>query len=322
MSSEKIKSLKRKLEKAKKKLKNVSRSVSRRSSIPMQRPIPRRVQKPVVPDQELHEILSYNPTHAYLNIDALKKKASMRMLLFSNNSLMTPIKALPKTLSLSKYTDIVFDQGQLGSCTANALSLCYRMLTKVSGTPYTPSRLAIYYYERLLEGSVNYDAGADPVDGMSYIKQNGIQSESTWPYIISKFTMLPTTNLIEQQNHKISSYSVIPIDSNALSMIKTYINNNIPIVFCFVVYASFESDAVTKTGLVPMPPSKVLPRGVKKDTILGGHATTIIGYDDTKSLFTVQNSWGTSWGLKGNFLIPYAYITNPRLCIELSIINI
>lgn len=31
----------------------------------------------------------------------------------------------------------------------------------------------------------------------------------------------------------------------------------------------------------------------------GGHATSIIGYSDSKSAFLIRNSWGTSWGLNG-----------------------
>ena len=39
----------------------------------------------------------------------------------------------------------------------------------------------------------------------------------------------------------------------------------------------------------------------------------VVGYDDSQSRFIVRNSWGTAWGLQGYFLMPYAYLTNPRL---------
>jgi C1A family cysteine protease len=49
------------------------------------------------------------------------------------------------------------------------------------------------------------------------------------------------------------------------------------------------------------------------EQMLGGHAVLAVGYDDAKQRFTVQNSWGTSWGDKGFFYMPYEYLTNPNL---------
>ena len=46
---------------------------------------------------------------------------------------------------------------------------------------------------------------------------------------------------------------------------------------------------------------------------VGGHAVIAVGYDDSTSRITVQNSWGTSWGDKGYFYMPYQYITNTNL---------
>ena len=49
------------------------------------------------------------------------------------------------------------------------------------------------------------------------------------------------------------------------------------------------------------------------ETLLGGHACYCLGYDDSKSSFIVRNSWGTGWGDKGHFYIPYQYLTNSNL---------
>jgi C1A family cysteine protease len=34
-----------------------------------------------------------------------------------------------------------------------------------------------------------------------------------------------------------------------------------------------------------------------------------------------MNSWGTGWGLKGFFALPYAYVTNPNLASDLWVVN-
>jgi C1A family cysteine protease len=77
----------------------------------------------------------------------------------------------------------------------------------------------------------------------------------------------------------------------------------------FSVYDSFESDEVAKTGIVPMP--------MKSESLLGGHATMAVGYDDKTQRFLVRNSWGESWGMKGYFTIPYAYLENRSLSDDL-----
>ncbi len=79
-------------------------------------------------------------------------------------------------------------------------------------------------------------------------------------------------------------------------------------VFGFSVYESFESDSVASTGVVPMPSPN--------EQLLGGHAVVLVGYDDTKKVWIVRNSWGTNWGQAGYFTMPYAYLTNSNLASD------
>jgi len=62
---------------------------------------------------------------------------------------------------------------------------------------------------------------------------------------------------------------------------------------------------VAGTGTAPMP-----SRGEK---MLGGHAVLAVGYDEARQRFLIMNSWGTGWGLKGYFTLPYPYLTDSRL---------
>ena len=73
-----------------------------------------------------------------------------------------------------------------------------------------------------------------------------------------------------------------------------------PFVFGFRVYDSFESPQVAQTGTVNLPGAGEQP--------LGGHAVLAVGYDDSSSRFIVRNSWGTSWGQRGYFTMPYTYL--------------
>jgi hypothetical protein len=82
-----------------------------------------------------------------------------------------------------------------------------------------------------------------------------------------------------------------------------------PIVFGVSVYESFESGTVAASGVVPMPSPH--------EGMLGGHAMLAAGYDDSRRVFIVRNSWGVDWGLKGYCTMPYDYLTNPDLCFGL-----
>ncbi len=69
---------------------------------------------------------------------------------------VAPAKTLPPTLSLRKQMPPVYDQGQLGSCTANSIGgiLEFNELKHQSEKDgaATPSRLFIYYNERAMGG--------------------------------------------------------------------------------------------------------------------------------------------------------------------------
>jgi C1A family cysteine protease len=91
--------------------------------------------------------------------------------------------------------------------------------------------------------------------------------------------------------------------------LKGCLASGFPFVFGFTCYESFEGEKVAKTGILPMPGSS--------EKVVGGHAVLCVGYDDKARMFTIRNSWGTSWGLKGYFKMPYSYLTNPRLASDL-----
>jgi len=216
--------------------------------------------------------------------------------------------ALPPFVDLTKLCPAVYDQGQLGSCTANAIAGAIefdQMKQQLPAPcPFAPSRLFIYYNERVIEGTVNSDSGANLRDGIKSTATQGVCREvPTWPYNIAHFAAKPSqAAYAEALNHKIASYQrLVPV----LGQMRGCLASGYPFVFGFTVYQSFESPAVAQTGHVPMP-------GPNEATI-GGHAVVAVGYDDSNQWFIVRNSWGTGWGMKGYFTMPYAYLTNPQL---------
>jgi len=104
-----------------------------------------------------------------------------------------PAKALPRTVSLRSKMPAVYDQGQLGSCTANSIGaiLEFNELKQAEADAATPSRLFIYYNERAMEGTISQDSGAEIRDGIKSVAQLGAPPETSWPYVITKFARKP-----------------------------------------------------------------------------------------------------------------------------------
>jgi C1A family cysteine protease len=209
-----------------------------------------------------------------------------------------PVVRLPKKMDLRIYCSEVENQGMLGSCTANALTGNLEFLDhKIDDEYKDVSRIFIYYNERVLEGTVDYDSGASLRDGIKTLRKIGACWESTWPYLIERFDKKPLKKCyIEAKKHRIVSYHRI----STLSEMLTCLAEGYPFVFGFTVYESFESQKVRQTGVVNMPR--------KKEKALGGHAVLAVGYDQKQKRFLVRNSWGIDWGKDGYFTMPYEYL--------------
>jgi len=210
---------------------------------------------------------------------------------------------LPGKVDLRPLCSKVEDQGQLGSCTANALAGAIEFLERKNKVPFKDfSRLFIYYNERVLEHTINSDSGAMLRDGIKTLAKQGACSEKSWPYEVSKFKSKPGPACYQEAlQHQITSYHRIL----TLDQMRTCLAEGFPFVFGFTVYESFETQQVSRTGIVNMPKPN--------EQLLGGHAVMAVGYDHAKQRVLVRNSWGTDWGLKGYFTMPYQYLSNRNL---------
>lgn len=226
------------------------------------------------------------------------------------------LRALPPKKDLTGQCPPVYDQGELGSCTANAIGAAHQFeqMKQNRKTAFVPSRLFIYYNERVILGTVNEDSGAMIRDGIKSVVKQGVCPEDLpgaqpheWPYLIRKFTTKPPKACYTKaMEHQVVSYQRV---TQTLNQMKGCLASGYPFVFGFTVYESFESDAVTKTGKVPLPHTG--------EAALGGHAVTAVGYNDADQRFIVRNSWGSKWGKKGYCFMPYAYLTDPDLAADI-----
>ncbi len=225
-----------------------------------------------------------------------------------------PVKALPDKVSLRSQMPPVYDQGQLGSCTANSVGaiLEFNELAQKEPDAATPSRLFIYYNERAMEGTVKDDSGAEIRDGIKSVAQVGAPPETLWPYVITKFaTKPPASAYAEARKHEAIRYARVAQDQTA---IQNVLASGFPISFGFTVYSSFETD-VGPSGIVPMPQPS--------EKVLGGHAVVAVGYKTIRGQLYIEcrNSWGSSWGDHGYFWMPAGYLTTSSLASDFWVIE-
>lgn len=212
---------------------------------------------------------------------------------------------LPVKTDLRKKCPTVYDQGQLGSCTANAIGAAFEFeqMKQDTGKAFLPSRLFIYYNERVMEHTANTDSGAQIRDGIKSVVKLGVCPETQWPYDIARFTRKPTVPCYTTAlNNQVLSYQRLV---QTLGQMKGCLAAGYPFVFGFSVYESFESPTVARTGVLNLPGPN--------EAQVGGHAVMAVGYDDRQQRFLVRNSWGAKWGQQGYFTMPYAYLTDNNL---------
>jgi C1A family cysteine protease len=226
------------------------------------------------------------------------------------------IAKISASVDLRDQCPDVYDQGRIGSCTANAIAGALEFdMMKQGLEVFTPSRLFIYYNERAIEGTTGSDAGAQIRDGIKSVASQGDCPEPEWSYDdtpagadgvfppgVKAATAPPQSCYDDAVQHEVLQYQ--SLDQNLADM-KGCLTAGYPFVFGFAVYPSFESDEVAQSGDVPMPAAS--------ERTIGGHAVLAVGYDDEDSLFICRNSWGSGWGDAGYFYMPYAYLLDNNL---------
>jgi C1A family cysteine protease len=244
----------------------------------------------------------------------VKDTPDPRDLLFTASPVVAA-KPLAKSADLRPGCPPVYDQGQVGSCTANSIAGAFEFAQKKQMlTDFMPSRLFIYYNERVMEHTVGQDAGAQIRDGIKSVVKQGVPPETDWPYSenLSVVTSKPNAQAFtDALQHTVISYHRIsaPTAPAFLTLMKSCLADGYPFAFGFTVYSAFEGPQVAKTGILNMPDKK-------KESVVGGHAVLAVGYDDKQNAILVRNSWGASWGQKGYFWMPYAYISDPKLASD------
>ena len=205
---------------------------------------------------------------------------------------------LDESVDLREWDSPIEDQGSLGSCVANAVTNAYELMVKYQypNKFVELSRLFVYYNSRVISNNISEDSGAYIKDALAGVKKYGICSEELWPYLYDKFDDQPTPDCYQDASkRKITEYSFLTTINEMLA--KLMIKH--PVLIGMNIYEEFL--VVDKDNpVLSMPTSISYP--------LGGHAVTALGYDLTKQLVLIKNSFGNEWGDNGYGWISFDYL--------------
>lgn len=220
---------------------------------------------------------------------------------------------LPRAVDLSHEAPPVMNQGMLGSCVANGITACMRTLMIRKGMPAPMlSRLQLYYDGRVVEDCVNEDTGLEVRDGVKCAQKLGVAREALWPYEVQKFKDKPTEDVyVDAERYQVLAYERVEVDAGC---IRQALARGFPVLIGISLFSSFESDAVEKNGMVPLP-------NYEDESIVGGHLMVAYGYGQKQGRFKVLNSWGEDWGDKGFCYIPEKYVGDPKIGSDYWIIT-
>jgi C1A family cysteine protease len=220
----------------------------------------------------------------------------------------------PDSFDLRENCPPVMDQGQLGSCTAHGITSALRYLLLANGKPDVPlARLQLYYDERVVEGGVNDDTGAEIRDGIKCAAKIGVAHEDLWPYDIALFRSKPSDPVYaDALQFEALVYERVKVSTIEIKRVIAF--HKVPVVVGVSLFDSFESDEVARTGVVPMP-------DLTKEQMIGGHCIYVVGYGQKKRHFTLRNSWNTDWGDNGDFYLPEHYLGSTKFGSDYWAIN-
>jgi C1A family cysteine protease len=220
--------------------------------------------------------------------------------------LTSPFQALPAAFSLRDRCPNIFDQGSLGTCTANAWCAAMAYLEGLGLQDREFSRLFVYWYTRVAieGGSGSVDSGAENRDVAKALAQFGACWEDTWPYIESNFSVPPPDAAVaEAALHKALFYYRCPdLDTLKSSIVQP---NGSPVVIGFSVPDNMMGGEAAATGEIHFP-------GIGEG-FRGGHAVLAAAFDDARKIgddvgaVGGPNSWGPDWGDRGWFWLPYRF---------------
>lgn len=191
----------------------------------------------------------------------------------------------------------VYDQGAVGSCTAQALALAVEALLPRAGyAAERPDRRALYWRERREIGTVLEDSGAIIADGVRILADEGWEREAHVPELVFDGEWIDPPAILGPTAPRLVSSEALDFDDATFA-------TELDAGHVVVVGLSVTEQWQRAWGTVALDE----PGGL----VIGGHAVALVGYSIPQRCWVVRNSWGAQWGTGGNVLLPWAWTQAP-----------
>lgn len=194
---------------------------------------------------------------------------------------------IPKNIDYRSFLQPVRNQGSQGTCYAQSAACMKEMQEKTEYglneylSPQFFYNHRDYWNNGEQDGEdVNEDYGMTGRDVMRILKNVGICKETEYPYgTLDTVDEIPAHLKVKALNHTIKSYARV----EELDDLKVSLVSNGLCLIAFPVYNYSDEMWIQN----------------ENESMQGGHAMTVVGFDDEKCHFIIRNSWGENWGDKG-----------------------
>lgn len=212
---------------------------------------------------------------------------------------------LPEAVSLLRFAPDRSNQGEQGSCVAWSCAYGAQTILTAAATGADPNTIRFspaYLYNQIkLEGC----QGSYLQRAMEAMQTNGGVPLSQFPYTDQDCNRVPDESAKQAgRQNVIHGFTRITNGDNineiSVRGIKEHLNKNAPVAIGMMVGQSFMQNMM---GQELWEPSDMDASQMG----MGGHAMTVIGYDDRKfgGAFQIMNSWGPEWGNNGIAWVRY-----------------
>lgn len=212
---------------------------------------------------------------------------------------------LPEAVSLLRFAPNRSNQGEQGSCVAWSCAYGAQTILTAAATGADPNTIRFspsYLYNQIrLEGC----QGSYLQRAMEAMQKNGGVPLSQYPYTDQDCERMPTSADVQAgRQNVIHGFTRITNGDNineiSVRGIKEHLAKDAPVAIGMMVGQSFMQNM--------MGQELWEPSGMDASQMgMGGHAMTVIGYDDRKfgGAFQIMNSWGPEWGNNGVAWVRY-----------------
>lgn len=221
------------------------------------------------------------------------------------------IDRMPARVSMREIRPPALNQGNIGSCCADAVVSATALLGRRQGLLWEDSSLALYYAVRRRMGDVATDSGCTLAQAILTAQEFGLYPLENWPHDPRLFNPEEIPDDFEARSslRRVINWGPLAHD---LTTLRWTLYCGYPLLFGVVAGDAFEKGEAWATGRVEEP---------SRSLFRSGHAVLSLGYNDISRHFEILNPWGPTWGNVGLGKIPYSYILNPALCTEIQTIR-